>query len=115
MRGALFFFKAVAQEQVAMSDENLRLRRPAAVPDHPAAAAMLIQPLLNELLGPGFAPVSLGLDYGADIAPGEPVELEAQIIRATRTLIFAQARVLKASGRMAAEASAVFRRESAPE
>jgi hypothetical protein len=80
---------------------------------------MLVQPLLSQVAGPNTAPVSLSIEYGVDLAAGESVQVEARIIRGTRTLVFAQARLMNLSGQMAADISAVFRRqtgmENAPE
>lgn len=89
------------------------LRRPGVAPDDAAAAARLLQPLLAEAAGAGAEPVSLTLDYGVPLAAGEPVALEAWIDRATRTLVFAHARVVTAKGALAASGSAVFRRQPA--
>ena len=102
-----------------MTDSSPALRQSAVVPDHPAAVSMLAQPLLGEVAGLNTAPVSLSIEYGVDLAAGESVQVEARIIRGTRTLVFAQARLMNLSGQMAADISAVFRRqtgvESAPE
>lgn len=97
-----------------MSETLSILRRDAAMPQGQAAVAMLLQPILAQAAGEGAEPVSLTVDYGAPVAFGEPVKVEAWIDRATRTLVFAHARVLAASGAVAASGSAVFRRESAP-
>ena len=72
----------------------------------------MLQPLLAQAAGPGAQPVSLTLDYGVAAGAGEPVTAEAWVERATRTLVFAHARVLTRSGDMAATGSAVFRREA---
>jgi acyl-coenzyme A thioesterase PaaI-like protein len=88
------------------------LRRPGVMPDDVAAHARLLQPLLADAAGPGAEPVSLALDFGAPVAAGEPVTLEAWIDRATRTLVFAHARIVTAGGAMAASGSAVFRRQA---
>lgn len=87
-----------------------RLRRPARLPDTPAAAASLIEPLLLEAAGPGAEPVSLTLDYGPKGSPGDSVVVEAAVERATRTLVFVHGRLLTADGAVLATASAVFRR-----
>lgn len=95
-----------------MSESFEVLRRPGVMPDDAAAHARLLQPLLAEAVGPGAEPVSLTLDYGAPVAAGEPVGLEAWVDRATRTLVFAHARIVTAAGAMAASGSAVFRRQA---
>jgi acyl-coenzyme A thioesterase PaaI-like protein len=97
-----------------MSEPLTILRRDAAMPEGPAAVAMVLQPLLAQAVGAGAEPVSLTMDYGAPVAAGEPVKVEAWVDRATRTLVFAHARIVAGSGAMAASGSAVFRRESAP-
>ncbi|OYU68993.1 MAG: hypothetical protein CFE28_02690 [Alphaproteobacteria bacterium PA2] len=94
-----------------MSDSSLPLSRPAIAPDHPAAVTMVAQPVLAEVAGPDAAPVSLSIEYGVGIAAGESLEVEARIVRGTRTLVFAQARVMNGSGLLAADISAVYRRE----
>ena len=93
-----------------MSEPHALLRREATWPDAAAAAAMLLQPLLAEAAGADARPVSLTLDYGAPAEAGAPVTLEAQVERATRTLVFAHGRLLTASGEVAASGSAIFRR-----
>ncbi|HEX5377623.1 MAG TPA: hotdog fold domain-containing protein [Phenylobacterium sp.] len=97
-----------------MSDPSEILRRQASAPDGPAAAALLLQPLLTEAVGAGARPVSLTLDYGAPLQAGEPVSVEAWVDRATRTLVFAHARATLGSGALAASGSAVFRRDAPP-
>lgn len=96
----------------AMSDTAPVLRLDTTLPDDPAAHARVLQPLLAQAAGPGAQPVSLTLDYGVAAGAGEPVTAEAWVERATRTLVFAHARVLTRSGDMAATGSAVFRREA---
>jgi acyl-coenzyme A thioesterase PaaI-like protein len=98
----------------AMSEAPTILRREATAPDGAAAVAMLLQPVLAEAVGAEAQSVSLTLDYGAPLNAGEPVSLEAWIDRATRTLVFAHARVLTGSGVLAASGSAVFRRGAPP-
>ena len=95
-----------------MSEAPAPQRREATVPDGPAAVALLLQPLLAEVVGADGRSVSLTLDYGAPIAAGEAVTLEAWVDRATRTLVFAHAQLLTASGEVAASGSAVFRRSA---
>ncbi|WP_369058163.1 hypothetical protein ABOZ73_10840 [Caulobacter sp. 73W] len=56
----------------------------------------------------GTEPVSLTIDYGEGAA-GEGLNVEATVERATRTLVFVQARAVSAQGAVAATASAVFR------
>ncbi len=97
-----------------MSETLSILRRDEAMPQGPAAVSMLLQPILSQAAGEGAEPVSLTVDYGAAVAAGEPVKVEAWVDRATRTLVFAHARIFAGSGVMAASGSAVFRRESAP-
>ncbi len=89
------------------------LRQDAAFPGGPAPAATLLEPLLASAAGMGAEPVSLTLDYGRAVAAGAPVVAEAWIDRATRTLVFAHARLLAANGDLVASGSAVFRREAA--
>lgn len=86
------------------------LRRQTTLPAAPAAAASLIEPLLTEVAGPGAEPVSLTLDYGAPAAPGVAVTVEANVDRATRTLVFAYGRLLSQDGSVLATGSAVFRK-----
>ncbi len=86
------------------------LRRPALMPAAPAAAASLIEPILTEVAGVGAEPVSLTLDYGPAAAAGTNVTIEAQVERATRTLVFAFARLLSSEGQVLAAGSAVFRK-----
>lgn len=93
-----------------MSQPETLLRRQAALPDGPAAAAILLQPLLAEAAGADAEAVSLTLDYGRQPAAGAQVALEAWVDRATRTLVFAHGRLLTPAGEVAASGSAVFRR-----
>lgn len=97
-----------------MSDTPTILRREAVTPEGAAAVAMLLQPVLAEAVGADAQPVSLTLDYGPSLGAGEPVSVEAWIDRATRSLVFAHARILDRAGVLAASGSAVFRREAAP-
>jgi acyl-coenzyme A thioesterase PaaI-like protein len=90
------------------------LRQDAAFPGGPAAAATLLEPLLASAAGVGAEPVSLTLDYGRTPAAGDPVVVEAWVDRATRTLVFAHARLTTATGDLAASGSAVFRRDAPP-
>ena len=86
------------------------LSRDAVMPAGPAAAAVLLEPLLDEAAGPSQR-VSLTLDYGTPAAAGEAVRVEAWIDRATRTLIFAHGRLIRAADRtLVASGSAVFSR-----
>ncbi|MEI6438952.1 MAG: hotdog domain-containing protein [Alphaproteobacteria bacterium] len=94
-----------------MSDLIASLKRPGRVPDHAAAIAILVQPVLSELIGTNAVPVSLSIEFGSAVVPDESVEIDAQIARGTRTLVFVQARVTKASGQLAADVSAIFRRQ----
>ena len=98
-----------------MSDPKSSLSRTSLVPDHAAAVAILVQPVLDDLVGPGAAPVSLAFEYGTRISPGDSVVVEGRIIRGTRTLIFVQAQVMTNSGQLAADISAVFRRQNLQE
>ena len=86
------------------------IRRNAAVPEGPAAAARLLEPALAEAAGAGAEPVSLTLDYAAPVAAGASVRIEAELDRATRTLAFVYGRLLSESGAVVATGSAVFRR-----
>jgi len=97
-----------------MSEAPNILRREAVAPEGAAAVAMLLQPVLAEAVGAGAQSVSLTLDYGAPLNAGQAVSVEAWIDRATRTLVFAHARILDRTGALAASGSAVFRREAAP-
>ena len=90
------------------------LRQDAAFPAGPAAAASLLEPLLAAAAGARAQAVSLTLDYGAAPAVGEPVIVEAWVDRATRTLVFAQARLVTPHGALVVSGSAVFRREAGP-
>ena len=96
-----------------MSETLESLRGEALVPDSPAAAALLIQPLLAKVAGTGTYPVSLTMDYGVSMKIGAPVRLEGWIVRMTRTLVFTQARIRTETGQLAVEGSAVFRRDGA--
>lgn len=84
------------------------------VPAGPGAAAALLEAALAAVSGETLSPVSLTLDYGFPLQAGETVTLEAAVERATRTLVFAHGRVLKANGALAATGSAVFRRVEVP-
>jgi acyl-coenzyme A thioesterase PaaI-like protein len=86
------------------------LRRQTVLPDAPAAAASLIEPLLAEVAGAGAEPVSITLDYGPVSAAGTAVTVEAQVERATRTLVFAHGRLVSSEGQVLAAGSAVFRK-----
>ena len=94
--------------------ESSPISRRLPFPAGPAAAAALLEPLLAEVAGEGAAPVTLALDYGAPAAAGETLLVEAWVDRATRTLVFAQARATGESGAMAVTGSAVFRRPAPP-
>lgn len=80
------------------------------LPDGPAAAARLLEPALEAAAGAGVEPVSLTIDYAAQVAAGAPVTVEAGLDRATRTLAFAYARLLTKEGQVIATGAAVFRR-----
>ena len=88
------------------------LRHAAAFRGGPAAAAWLLGLLLAGAAGAGAEPVSLTLDYGRVVAAGDPVVAEAWIDRATRTLVFAHARLITQNGDLVASGSAVFRRQA---
>ncbi len=90
------------------------LRYDTVFPDGPAPAAALLEPLLAKAAGPQAEPVSLTLDYGLAPATGDPVVVEAWVDRATRTLVFAHARLLNEAGDLVASGSAVFRRPAPP-
>lgn len=90
------------------------LSRDLVVPDGPAWAARLLEPLLAEISGEGAAAVSINYDFGPVVAPGAAVVAEAWIDRATRTIVFAGARLKGADGAQLAQASAVFRRVAPP-
>lgn len=93
----------------------MTLSRTLTVPETPAAAAVLLEPVLAEVAGPGAELVSLTLDYGAALPAGGTVRVEASLDRATRTLVFAQARLVAEPGEtLLATGSAVFRREAPP-
>jgi acyl-coenzyme A thioesterase PaaI-like protein len=97
-----------------MSDFLASLKRPGTVPDQAAAIAILVQPVLTDLIGSDAVTVSLSIEFGSGVVPGESVEIESQIVRGTRTLIFVQARVIKTTGEIAADVSVIFRRQIAP-
>jgi acyl-coenzyme A thioesterase PaaI-like protein len=84
------------------------------VPAGPAAAAVLLQPLLARAAGADAETVSLNLDYGPALVAGATVRAEAWIERATRTIVFAQGRIMTADGGLAVQAAAVFRRGAPP-
>ena len=86
------------------------VQRDAKVPEGPAAASLLLEPLLHAAAGEGAEWVSLTLDYGQPLAPGAAVKVTTQVERATRSLVFVHGQVLAADGAMAASASAIFRR-----
>ena len=88
------------------------LRRLAVLPAAPAAVASLIEPLLLEAAGAGAEPLSLSLDYGPSASAGAAGVVEAEVERATRTLVFANGRLLTPEGAVLAIASAVFRRRT---
>lgn len=92
------------------------VRTASQAPEGPGAVAALIDIALATASGEALEPVSLTLDYGAPLQPGEAVTLEAAVERTTRTLVFAHGRVIRADGALAASGSAVFRRpvDSAP-
>lgn len=95
-----------------MTDTSTPLRREAALPAGPAAAAVLLEPLLSEAAG-GATRVSLTVDYGVEAAPGEATTAEAWVDRATRTLVFAHGRLIRTSDQaLIASGSAVFSREA---
>ena len=96
-----------------MTSSSSPISSPARAPDQPAACAALLEPALARASGEDVVAVSLTLDYGAPVAAGEAVTVEAWIDRATRTLVFAHGRVMKAAGALAARGSAVFRRVAA--
>ncbi|WP_269715265.1 hypothetical protein [Caulobacter sp. NIBR2454] len=56
----------------------------------------------------GVEPVSITIDYG-EAAAAEGASAEATVERATRTLVFIQARAVSPEGAVAAAASAIFR------
>jgi acyl-coenzyme A thioesterase PaaI-like protein len=105
-----FPFARVRLWKSAMTDTAQPLFCDTVMPAGPAAAAVLLEPLLDRAAGQAQR-VSLALDYGSPAAAGEAVLAEAWIDRATRTLIFAHARLLRASDRaLVASGSAVFSR-----
>ena len=62
--------------------------------------------------GAGAVPVSLRRAYGRVVAAADPVVAEAWMDRATRTLLFAHARLITQNGDLVASGSAVFRRQA---
>ena len=86
------------------------LHNAAKVPAGPAAASLLLEPLLHAAAGEGTEWVSLTLDYGQPLRAGAAVQVTAQVERATRSLVFVHGQVLATDGSMAASASAIFRR-----
>lgn len=86
------------------------IRRQTVLPEGPAAAARLLEPALEEAAGAEAEPVSLTIDYAAAVRPGQGVNIEAGLDRATRTLAFVYARLLTEKGDVIATGSAVFRR-----
>jgi len=94
-----------------MTQPPATLRCDALLPDPPSAVARLLEPALAEVAGEGAVAVSLTLDYADAGAPGEAVVTEAWVERATRSLVFAHARLARRiDGALLAQASAVFRR-----
>ncbi len=91
---------------------NQSLRRQDILPAIPSAAASLIEPMLAQVAGRGALPVSLSLDYGPAANPGDAVIVEAEVERATRTLVFAHGRLLTPQGVVLAVGSAVFRKSA---
>jgi hypothetical protein len=71
-----------------------------------------LESVLRQAAGEGTALASMTVDYGpsSDEAGLQP---KAWIERATRSLVFAQGELRGADGRLAASASAVFRRAGA--
>ena len=100
-----------AYEPAAMIQDLVS--RQAVFPTGPAPAAGLLEPALAQVAGEGAEPVSLTIDYGIAAAPGAPVNVEASVERATRTLVFAYGRVLAQDGAVLATGAAVFRRVNA--
>ena len=93
----------------------MTLSRILRVPATPAATAVMLEPVLAEIAGPGAELVSLTLDYGCALPVNGEVRVEASLDRATRTLIFVQARLVTLEGEtFIATGSAVFRREAPP-
>ena len=86
------------------------IRRQTFWPDGPAAAALLLEPVLAEAVGGDVEPVSLTLDYATSARAGEAVSLEAGVDRATRTLAFVYGRLLTEKGDVIATGAAVFRK-----
>lgn len=89
------------------------LRQDAVLPEPPAAAARLLEPLLAKAAGAGSEPVSITFDYGQAGRAGDSVVVEALVERATRTLVFAVGRLLTPEGTVLVTGSAVFRRAAA--
>lgn len=86
------------------------LREPAVIPDGPAVAARLMEPLLAKAAGESAEAVSITFDYGPTGAVGQAVSVEALVERATRTLVFVVGRILASDGAVLATGSAVFRK-----
>jgi acyl-coenzyme A thioesterase PaaI-like protein len=97
-----------------MSDEASPLSRAAVVPAGPAPLSVLMDPMMAEVAGPGAEPVSVSIDYGPAVTPGQALTLEGWVDRATRTIVFARGRALTGDGGVAAQISAVFRRGAPP-
>ena len=87
------------------------IRTETQLPAGPAAAAVLLEPILSQVAGAGAEPLSLTIDYGAAGAAGLAVVVEVAIDRTTRTLVFIHAEVLGAADRVViASGTAIFRR-----
>jgi acyl-coenzyme A thioesterase PaaI-like protein len=96
-----------------MTETLAPLRREARLAAAPAAASVLLEPVMGEAAGPGAALVSLSLDFGATPPADAPVVVEAWVERATRTLIFVHGRIVaSAESALVVTASAVYRRST---
>lgn len=78
-----------------------------------ASFSAQLESVLRQAAGEGTALASMNVDYGPSSegnATEGALEPKAWVERATRSLVFAQGELRRADGRLAASASAVFRR-----
>ncbi len=73
------------------------------------ALATALEPILVEAAGPGVSCVSVSLELAEPPHDQRVLQVEAWVERATRTLVFAAARV-QVDGKSVAAASAIFSR-----
>lgn len=79
--------------------------------DRPGALAGALEAILLKSADDGrpMLVASLAVDYAAQAAPGATLSLDAEVDRATRSLVFVRALAKLDNGAVAATASAVLR------